>query len=304
MGNEETFKVLYCSLLYRNKKLKTWQDGFLKFFKDSRKLVLFDENLVKVDSRFHPQLSTIEIDEQFELDGNLVLIEALQPNGLDKTVLPQKAALHVANQAPEHSKRKRNFQPLRLNIKPKVREDIVKEQSICLRKSSVHDMGQESPVVESGQLSDVSPLPTRMLKKGGTKRLKSGLGCWEDKDELSDRADCGDENSEDNARDLVMAEKNKLPAKVDMPSISKPVLSKSLISQNSYKPQKFRPTALAISQSSSQRFAGSTPDQQKKGANGINSQPHRPKFVMFPKSTGIIPIILLGLSICIWLMNF
>jgi hypothetical protein len=103
-------KVLYCKLLYRNKKIKPWQDGFLQYDANN-KWTLLSETLAKLDSGF----GKVHTQSEFETDHYVVSI-------VEETVLPTSAKNYV----------KRTRQPLKLNIskRPNYSEQSNNENSL------------------------------------------------------------------------------------------------------------------------------------------------------------------------------
>ncbi|KAH6586632.1 hypothetical protein BASA50_000344 [Batrachochytrium salamandrivorans] len=75
------YSVLYCALLYRNKKTKSWQEGFIKHHRDRRKIDLYDTHHSLIDSAFVKAAVCIGVGLELELDRHLVTVESEMANG-------------------------------------------------------------------------------------------------------------------------------------------------------------------------------------------------------------------------------
>ena len=67
------FACLYCSLLYRNKKVKSLQDGFVE--RKKTKLVLYNDDMVEIDYCFDSR--QLECDREYEFQQNFVTCQDL-----------------------------------------------------------------------------------------------------------------------------------------------------------------------------------------------------------------------------------
>lgn len=73
-SNQKKFTALYCSLLYRQKKIKPWKDGFL--IKHGSIIKLLDENNNLIETKHCPNRE-ISIGDQWDFDSNLCSVEDL-----------------------------------------------------------------------------------------------------------------------------------------------------------------------------------------------------------------------------------
>ncbi|KAI7869269.1 uncharacterized protein EV154DRAFT_129605 [Mucor mucedo] len=69
------FTVLFTA--QKQKKNKTWQDGYMKYFSFNKKLSLFDEKGYKIDQKFY-KAGLPAVGDELVFDGHLVTLEALE----------------------------------------------------------------------------------------------------------------------------------------------------------------------------------------------------------------------------------
>ncbi|KAJ3161402.1 hypothetical protein HDU86_007184 [Geranomyces michiganensis] len=73
------FAALYCRQLYRNKKLKSWQEGFIE--QTGLKVVLFDDRAVKIDALFDYK-SELQEGDEIDFDHFFCTVDAAVADGM------------------------------------------------------------------------------------------------------------------------------------------------------------------------------------------------------------------------------
>ena len=189
-------------MLYKNKKVKSWKEGFLKFNPQvNQRVALLDENHVKIDSVYVSlTMKELELDAQMDLEQHLCLVEE-RVSCLEKTTVAPRVQEIVQRIPP----RPRNMKPLKLKSITRI-DSIEPEERFSSTQALCDRLNQESR--RKHNVSDpISPqeklLPAkRVAPTGHVSRKKTCLAAWES-DQGSD--DDRDESAADDAQENVVA---------------------------------------------------------------------------------------------------
>ena len=121
------FACLYCSLLYRNKKVKSLNDGFIE--RKKSKIVLYNEDMVEIDYCFDSR--KLEFDRDFDFNSHYVSCQ-------DPIDAPSNDFQVTSNMAPNIESIDRNSESGQ--AKTRTRPEISNHLRTSLFKKPKHDV--------------------------------------------------------------------------------------------------------------------------------------------------------------------
>ena len=183
------YNVLYCSLIYKKKKIKSWSEGSLEYDSVTRKAVLFDETRSKLDQLFLKQNEIIELDSYLDMDYYFCCIESFKSHPSARTlqlIEPDSAPLnHLNTKSKEKGiKIQKKMKPLTVTIKPK--QSNVQVNQVEQVNQVDQNQIQKKPTEESLKLNNVQKKRTENHDALPKTNKKPCFNYWNDQEEEED----------------------------------------------------------------------------------------------------------------------